>query len=416
MLAMPSKQKNDFRLYRKQLEIIDKYVRSVGLTSPRPKYFGEEFEKARAMIADLPVGRELSNSDIQEILATPIALARHRNILDSAGQEEKALNDAYLEVVNFLQSLPRRYEVAVSIPCIPYWGDYEIELAEGVFLRSNRLPPAEKPKDAKAVLADLFGEPENSDYIFGRVSLVFIVEGYFGGSLNCHSGSLVLSKLKQVLFLLGLSESIAFRYNTGPAVHLDVLDFCSKETTSLELPDLISKHISGLQINAANFKISAVGVTLPEGEMRTPDNDAERIEALKQVFSIVMRFFAAESSVGFSRIAAGIDWYQESKFTVDHNLSFIAACIGLESFLGEEDGGLSDMTQRLADRYSFMLGKNREMRESLRSKFLQVYKIRGSIVHARLSGVEPRQRHQLGEVRRMLMDVIRHELAPLGVF
>jgi len=66
-------------------------------------------------------------------------------------------------------------------------------------------------------------------------------------------------------------------------------------------------------------------------------------------------------------------------------MAFLAACIGLESIFGEKPSGMTELSRRLVDRDSFMLGKDRDERGKLARDFEEVLKVRGELVHARTS-------------------------------
>jgi hypothetical protein len=181
----------------------------------------------------------------------------------------------------------------------------------------------------------------------------------------------------------------------------------------LDLPDHLAASLGQLQPDKEGLRVwDLKGMTLLSGSFRKPETDAEWVSALSDNAKVIPKYFANSHRTGFSRIAAAIEWYEDSLISDDQSMAFIAACIGLESIFGEEATGMTELSRRLVDRYSFMLGKDRDERSELARDFEEVLKVRGQLVHARTSRLKAKDRVQLDKVREMLLRSIQHEVRP----
>ena len=271
---------NEFRLHKHQQDILHSYIRSIGILNPRLNLVNDEFMVARSMISSLPVSRDLSDDNAGVMLIDPILKVRHNHRKQSSASAEEAEREAFNAVVDFLQSLPRKYEVVVDLPFFPFWGEYEEVLARDILMRSMRLEPAERVQPAAVTMADLFNQEAKQNLIEGSVQLVFQVSGYLDESLDNHVAVEVLSKLKQLLFIFGESESINSDRWSGNSVRLKTLDILSGNLVEIELPSLLARHVGGLRINGEKFKYREGGPTLLGQILRSPNTDEERIAAL----------------------------------------------------------------------------------------------------------------------------------------
>ncbi|EMW1039768.1 TPA: HEPN domain-containing protein [Citrobacter freundii] len=90
------------------------------------------------------------------------------------------------------------------------------------------------------------------------------------------------------------------------------------------------------------------------------------------------------------RIKSAIDWFMQSQANEDLTMSFLQMCMGLEAIFGDDDndGGLTNI---LADRCSYLIGKNIEERKEIKSNFREVYRLRSKIVHGVKSNLSPQE-------------------------
>lgn len=80
------------------------------------------------------------------------------------------------------------------------------------------------------------------------------------------------------------------------------------------------------------------------------------------------------------KIKAAIDWFMQSEVTDDLTMSFLQICMGLESIFGDDDYEYG-LTNVLADRCSYLIGKSIAERKEIKVQFKEIYKLRSKIVH-----------------------------------
>ncbi|HHQ8347813.1 TPA: hypothetical protein ACSUN1_003104 [Salmonella enterica subsp. diarizonae] len=88
----------------------------------------------------------------------------------------------------------------------------------------------------------------------------------------------------------------------------------------------------------------------------------------------------ANKSDEAARVKSAIDWLIQSEINEDETMAFIQICMGLESIFGDNDseGGL---TNTLADRCAYLIGRNIAERKEIKDEFKKMYKVRSKIIH-----------------------------------
>jgi hypothetical protein len=112
------------------------------------------------------------------------------------------------------------------------------------------------------------------------------------------------------------------------------------------------------------------------------------------------------------RIKAACEWWVDASASQNQTVSFLQYCIGFEALLGEntKDKGV---TERLSDRFAYILGKTQSQRSELREKFRKVYERRGVIVHQREPHLRRFDSSARIEAKQMLSQAIVCEINQL---
>jgi hypothetical protein len=247
------------------------------------------------------------------------------------------------------------------------------------------------------------------------VRLEVTIRGYANASSpNSHGLANAVAVAKQLSFLMvyaRLGRSASWQRVRATA---RLTDSVTTQTSEFRLPEGLAIELGSLEADTEVLKVweQGKGGGLLSGEMRLAQTDAEKLKAFLALPPRVHRFYSRPHLPGFDRVAAAIEWHQDSQQNDDQTLAFLAACIGLESVFGEEEKGMTELTSRLQDRYAFMLGKDREDRKRLAKDFADVLQVRGALVHARATRLRDKDLKQLHKVREMLWQSIHHELKP----
>jgi hypothetical protein len=398
------------KLFPNQRDIVSRYVASMRLAEGGVHIANDVFSSFKDMVLSLPNCRDLGVWDVATIaIDTGLKFTK-------GGSSEKALaadadpaSPATEHLINFLESLPREYVVRFELPKVPFWGGYSIPIARHVDWTSQK--SEEVP--IRNALARLLSQGDE-DNARSAVGLEFKLYGFASESLESPVVSDSLAQLKQVVYLLQYARIVKSESWDGVRARAWVLDVINQREIALQLPDRLAASLGRLVPDEEGLQTwDSQGKILLGGSYRRPRTDAEWTGALSDNAKAISNFFANSHKTGFARIGAAIEWYEDSRLNDDQTLAFLAACIGLESLLGEETSGMTELSRRLVDRYSFMLGKDRDDRGKLAQEFEEVLKVRGELVHARASRLKPKDRVQLDKVREMLWRTINHEMRPL---
>ncbi|SAL11968.1 hypothetical protein AWB64_00460 [Caballeronia sordidicola] len=146
---------------------------------------------------------------------------------------------------------------------------------------------------------------------------------------------------------------------------------------------------------------SKPGKSLLTANKRAATTGEDIHQAVRLSFSTASKFLSLKSPDSIP-IRAAMEWYVDSSATSNESIAFLQRCIGLEALLGV-DGGRRDVTERLADRYAYMLGRTESERMNLRQAFKGMYSHRGDVVHGRASKLMKAHRPASAAAAEMLL-------------
>ena len=90
-------------------------------------------------------------------------------------------------------------------------------------------------------------------------------------------------------------------------------------------------------------------------------------------------------------------------------VAFLQRCIGLEAILGDDENVRTiPLTDRLADRYAYLMGRTPSERSGLRGQFREVYGHRSDVIHSRKPAGSVDFRTD-ASAKAMLANVIKRE-------
>ncbi len=396
-----------FALWPPQRRIVESYASLVGLKSGHVNLLNEHFREFKQMVLSLPNCTALGDSEVIDIaLGGAVLFFPKRRELANAGGEIYDLSPELARYyVEYLESLPRKYSVRISLPSLPILGKFHLQLADNISLDCAAASRRGEPEGLSSSAIESASPP-----IDECVVLEIRVDGFASHSLESQGIADAIALAKQCSFLLEVTESMQVERWVSYRSKAALIDHANGQIHEIELPERLAEHLGCLQLVSDRLTVySSSGGLL--GGYRAAETSAEKIEALDKNLRQPRKFFSGTHLPGFHRIAAAIEWHQDSVLDDDQTMAFLAACIGLESIFGDEES-ITELSKRLGDRYAFMLGQNRADRERLVKEFAEILVTRGALVHARARRLRGRDRQQLDRVRAMLKDSIRHELNP----
>ena len=312
---------------------------------------------------------------------------------------------------SFLLSLPRDYEVWLSLPSFEWWGTDEIRVAESLSFAKEILPETLSGK-SKASKGSSTRRATK-----GCVFLKVVTKGY-GGCLRDTTAAAGAFSLAKQLLQFAKIESLFYempkvvmppqRLNEVCAYALD-LNAPTRRFVEVPVSDAIREHVAFLKV--FEDMVIARSTLTQTGKRR---RSREKHEALREVLLPFGSLFdmANVEPESALRVFAGLEWLFDSEATEDQTLAFLQACIGLEAMLGDDDKD-EPLMQRLADRCAFLLGSGWKERGLLRDKFKAIYKLRSKLVHGRRRRLEPDEGKTLKAVNELLTRVIVKEIEHL---
>ncbi|MCX4157018.1 MULTISPECIES: HEPN domain-containing protein [Paraburkholderia] len=163
-------------------------------------------------------------------------------------------------------------------------------------------------------------------------------------------------------------------------------------------------------IKFKNFRFYdlATGATLLSSEERDATTGDEIRQAVNRSMATAATFLKIESPDA-APIRAAMEWFVDADASQNETVAFLQRCIGLEALLGSSESK-RDVTERLADRYSYIVANTASSRDIHRAKFIAMYKHRSEIVHGRSTKLSDEHRRASWEAREMLLQAAWREM------
>ena len=245
----------------------------------------------------------------------------------------------------------------------------------------------------------LFPATDDKEWTEG-IYLQIECEGYiglFGGTTPALQGECVLKSFLGLGLALKLFD-FKSSYFPVPPKHQFYVHKLTEEKweieTKLELNVDLSRAISDLQLN---------------GIITRAATDQRKKDLLKLILSEMNAVFSSGEQSEALTLAA--EWLLDSYAGRDDRLNYVQAMVVLEVLLG--DKATSDVVglgQLLRNRCAYLIGKNKEERDTLLKDFDEIYKIRSQIVHRGKARLNFRERLQFSKLRDICNRVIQREV------
>lgn len=390
----------------KYLAAIENYVSTLELGQGVLARWNSEFEALQEDIVRLH-GRFLSKSNavgivVEKCFEFEAAHAGRTGALsDPNNADLRALLVARIK--EYLESLPREYTLRIGLSSFPQWGIAKFEISKSIRIITGNPPLTGINALVQLTPAQGGSEPHFASYI------EFSASGYSDWSPDSQAASACLSFAKQCAFILTSHGICKLSYKQSKAM-ATLSDDRIGHTQEVILPDAVARCFGRLSIDEEKLLVDDKnGMTVVSATGRRAATNEEKNMSFDWLLYHVRRFFEAQSHPDFESIAVAIEWYQDSFFADNQNFSYIAACIGLEALFGSEDQ-LENMSNRLADRYAFLLGKSRTEREKMIADYKNVLRLRGRLVHSKVARLSGDDLDLLRVAQKMLKNAIWHEL------
>lgn len=327
---------------------------------------------------------------------------------------QAALEEIAQGVVDFFEGLPYEYFFYLKLPFPLQAGVREIALTEDTsVIRMDEMERENIILKDKPDIADLFTNPNflqvDSDAAYFKVK----VNGY-GNEAEARA----LMLFKRFLYLCeasGFITSLTWE-RTGEQGYNSMLSLCpalnEKIPYTISIPSDVAYYVSGVKLNEKHFQDY-----MPPGEevslLTHPDNSYE--EYYMRKFKWGCRTFARvhdKSAVSEpEHIYSAIEWGLDGASNRNETMGFVQTCIGLEALLGDKGGERQkSLTDKLADRCAYLLGKTPAERKVQANLFRKIYDLRSELVHGIKLKVSEEQDRTVSEAHSLLAKLIFNEI------
>lgn len=360
---------------------------------------------------------ELLNSELQfKLLAQ--APRNEEEVLVSDLVDIKKIELSTEEVLKVFKSIPRKYSFFIKLPNFNITDYSFTDLANGVSIVS--IFPKELSDEAmfsslikKRGSTSGSGDTGLNHGVYLRIS----VEGYCGSARINSTVEKVFSILKQFLFTgiisghFRIGERKSFwGINHDSNVHfIDTL--FPHEVSKIEgVPEDFIKLLSSIIVDPDHMKRC-----LPDKNDIEPQSILARMLAgpknpylLNQNGLKVLN--SREGDANTASIKNALEWGFDSYIkSSEPTMAFILTAVALEAILG--DSKLKEgVTERLADRCSYLVGMNISERSIIRAKFNEFYSVRSKLIHGRQRRLSPDDSTLLLWGRNILSQVLYREI------
>lgn len=330
------------------------------------------------------------------------------------------------QLVAYLESLPRTYHAYFPLVGMPtmlvpehkltddatiidtsFHSDFETDLIE---LHPNQPTGVQTRKKPKLFVDQRY--------------LRICVSGYADDSPTSSAAIQALAQLKHFIFL-GLSSRL-FREApvwptirtidsvTAPPAVIRHESMEEDEARVLLLPEEFYLYLLRIDVRIGRLtRHDPTGNSFKERYPRAT-TPREIAEAIKEGLTYLVEFMAVpRNDPDAVRIKAAIEWWIDASASQNETISFLQFCIGFEALLGDSDNSERGITERLADRFAYLLGNTQSERTQLKLKFKEVYKRRGNIVHQRAPHLTVNDSNAHHEAQLMLLESVKSEFKAL---
>ncbi|VWC79356.1 HEPN domain-containing protein [Burkholderia lata] len=422
------------QLHRGQLAALESFIGALEIRRGRlPKIGGNDhLVTFKRQILEAPHWRALiGQSEFYEILYGTIFSHLSQLPEDYAGALADADGGATLAIlkdrlIDAFESLPRSYDLFIPLKSlqaihqteIPISNEISIVDSENHSILAPLLTPS-SPIELRGLLSGIFQSPSNA---VSRRYLRIRASGFGSDMPNSPAVRDAWSTAKQLAFVgiasgkLSMKHDWLFRDSSSTVVDPAILvELWNTQSTKWLNPDLeVLRFFNSLAITEPITVLDLSGTTAqsllnaPEREATTPDEFARAIRMRMDPAIAFIHLDTADAAP----VRAAMEWFIDADSNQNETVAFLQRCIGLEAVLGSTESK-RDVTERLADRYAYLVCTTASARDVERKRFVDMYKHRSEIVHGRAMKLSENHMRASRDARQMLLQVTWREMQNL---
>lgn len=430
------------QLKQGQLDALADFVKALQVANGKPTYDNREsrlaFEK-KILIAE-PWKALIGPREFEDILWDSVwngALG----FIEYTDVDDFRLDDPqyvtlferiFNNVRRAFESLPRAYDVYLPLTGFPELGASVVPVVPGVDLvdstfdeelakRMNEVHPKFRSHAAFLLGVDDRAPNEAVKTRYLRIA----GQGYGSSAADSPMVRSALSTAKQFISL-AVQEGAAYvepgwrrKWDDQALEHRSAAMLFPKDGSRamrIDVPAELMGLFHRVILDASKLKVREPSKTfLGLGPERPPATPEEMERALASLLERTRRFLALDADLeDAKRLRSSMEWAIDADTTTNESIAFLQRCIAFEALLGSSERSQQrGVTDRLSDRYAYLLGQTESQRKEERDRFRDMYEHRSDIVHGRAGRLSEKHRKAAADAEVMLSLVLRRETANL---
>lgn len=187
-----------------------------------------------------------------------------------------------------------------------------------------------------------------------------------------------------------------------------------ERSVGIDFPSEIMGFFNRVVLDGSKLSVlETTGKTFLGGIERAPTTPEEMADAIRSSLRRTREFLELDGDLAdAARLRSAMEWDIDAATTTNESIAFLQRCIAFEALLGSEDSQRS-VSERLSDRYAYVLGQTESQRKTLRGMFKRMYAHRSDIVHGRAGRLSEEHRRAAKDAARMLSAVLYKETGNL---
>lgn len=183
----------------------------------------------------------------------------------------------------------------------------------------------------------------------------------------------------------------------------------------IEVPTELMSFFHRVILDTSKLSVREPGQSLLGGAERAPSTPDEMSQAVLSRLERTRRFLELDAELeDAKRLRSSMEWAIDAATTTNESIAFLQRCIAFETLLGsDEKNQQRSVTERLSDRYAYLLGQTESQRKQERTRFRRMYEHRSDIVHGRAGHLSEEHRRAAADAERMLSAVLFKETGNL---
>lgn len=370
-------------------------------------------------------GRWLSEYDVNGIIIDAVFKrmqdinAPDEQVALSAHVSALQIDDIADEIVSFLKTIPRNYDILFPLPQLQLMSDFVLSGAVSFVSRPVGAQASMPPTLTLAGLVAAEGIAAPSDVLSPaprRMYLKVCATGYTRTTRAVSAMHDAMALLKRTI-QVGVEKRIFHRkqarggiiatalrwHDAQPILEALVYDTAAGVTTAKQIK---------LGLGMSSYLNDITVPDLPQ-EATLPNSpttiEEHIIAALSLSIEALSHPSAATDTAG---LRSAFEWAFDAAADDEAIGGCIKTCIALEAALGE-DSEERGITERIADRVGYLIGTNPENRKELRDHMRNFYKLRSNLVHGKQSIINPSDHIVESTGRTILKMVLSKEMAAI---